>query len=293
MELRALKIFKDLACERSFVKVARQNFLTQPSISAILKQLEEELKTRLFDRAPRKVVLTKTGELLLPHVEELLSRAGDLKSLAAQTQNIVAGDLRIGTIYSIGMYELAPSLKKFMKAYPEIHILLQYERSDVLYDLLLRNKIDLAFVAYPKSRTGVQITPFGTDQMVLITAPDHPLAKQKSVYLKNIEGERFIAFDPGIPTREALDKVLGSRGIRVSIRMTNDNVDTLKRAVEIGLGISIVPYRTIREEEREGTLCAIQIRDLRLERPLGILTPKGRAPSQPSQLFIQTLSASK
>lgn len=293
MELRELKIFKDLAAERNFVKVARQNFLTQPSISAILKKLEEELRTKLFNRAPRKVALTKIGELLLPHAEDILSRVGDLKSLVAQTQNIISGDLRIGTIYSIGMYELAPPLKKFMRAYPEIHIHLQYERSDILYDLLARNKIDLALVAYPESRAGIQITQFGTDRMVLITAPDHPLAKQKSVYLKNIEGERFIAFDSGIPTREALDEVLAHKGIHVSIRMTNDNVDTLKRAVEIGLGISIVPYRTIREEEREGTLCPIQIRDFRLERPLGILTSKGRDLSQPSQLFIQTLSASK
>lgn len=285
-----LKIFRDLAYEKNFVKVAKLNFLSQPSISFHLKHLEEKLGVRLFDRAPRKVTLTREGELLLPHAEEILLKCENLKTLVAPSRQTPSGDVRIATIHSIGMYELAPSLKRFMRTYPEIHVHLQYRRVEIIYDLLLKNKIDIGLVAYPENRARIKVTPFGNDHLVVIVSARHPLAKKKSISLEQIDGERFIAFDQGIPTREAIDEVLKKRRIEVSVRMTNDNIDALKRAVEIGLGISIVPSKTVEEEVRKGSLKSIRIRNVKLDRPLGILTLKERVLSYPVQLFMQTLT---
>lgn len=293
MELQKLKIFRDLAHEKNFVKTAKLNFLTQPSVSTHLKHLEEELGVRLFERVPRKVELTKEGELLLPYVEEILLKCENLKTLIGQSQGIPRGDIRIATIYSVGMYELAPSLKRFIRKYPEIHVHLQYRRSDIVYDLLLKNKIDLGLVAYPERRAKIEVTPFGTDHLVLIVPCHHPLAKRKSVHLKKIDGENFIAFDSGIPTRETIDKTLGEKGVKVQIRMSNENIDTLKRAVEVGLGISIVPSKTVVEEVRKKTLKAVQIRDVKLNRPLGILTLRDRVLSYPVELFLKILTNSR
>src|SRR3989338_8967004 len=251
MELRELKIFNDIAQEKSFVKAAYLNYLTQPSISSHLKRLEEDLGVKLFDRAPRKVALTKDGELLLPHVQELLLKCENLKTLAAQRKHIKKGDIRLATIHSIGIYELAPVLKKFMRTYPDIHIHLQYFRSDIIYDHVLKNTIDLGLVSYPESRAKIQVTPFANDHMVLIVAPHHRLAKRRSVPLESIQGENFVAFDKGIPTRDAIDEVFRRKKIQVSIRTTNENIDTLKKAVEVGLGVSIVPCKTVREEARK------------------------------------------
>ncbi|MBI2167019.1 MAG: LysR family transcriptional regulator [Candidatus Omnitrophica bacterium] len=290
MEIRELKIFRDIAQEKNFVKAAKLNFLTQPSISSHLKHLEEELGVRLFERVPRKVKLTHEGELLLPHVEEVLLKCGNLKTLISRLSGIPKGDIRIATVYSIGMYELAPALKQFIRTYPDIHVHLQYRRSDIIYDLLLEDKIDLGMVAYPEDRVKIKVTPFGNDHLVLITPPHHPLAKQKSIRLKRIEGENFIAFDSGIPTRETVDQTLEQRGIKVQVRMSNENIDTLKRAVEVGLGISIVPSKTITEEVRKGTLKSVHLSDVKLNRPLGILTLKDRIPSYPLQLFMEVLT---
>lgn len=287
MELQGLKIFRDLAHEKSFVKTAKLNFVTQPAVSYHLKHLEEELGVKLFERSPHKVSLSKEGEALLPQVEDILEKCMGLKTRIADLKSLPKGDIRIATIYSIGIYELAPVLKKFIRRYPEIHVHLQYRRSDIIYDLVLKNKIDLGMVAYPENRSKINVRIFDSDHLVLIVPPHHRLAKQRSVRLREIKGESFIAFDRGIPTREAIDKMLEQRDAKVKIRMTNENVDTLKRSVEVGLGISIVPSKTVREEIRKGTLKSLEIKDVRLDRPLGILTLKEQAPSLAVELFMQ------
>src|SRR3990167_246151 len=146
MEFRELKIFRDIAHEKSFVKTAKLNFLTQPSISTHLKHLEEKLGARLFERVPRKVSLTKEGELLLPHVEDLLLRHDKLKTCLAEAKHIPRGDIRIATIYSVEIYELSLFLKKFIRPYPEIHTHHQSRQADTIYDLLLENKIHVGIV---------------------------------------------------------------------------------------------------------------------------------------------------
>ena len=247
MEIRQLKIFRDLAYEKNFVEVAHRNFLTQPSISMHLKHLEEDLGVRLFNRAPKKVFLTKEGEMLLPHVEEILSKCDHIKSLTAGKKNTQQGDVRVATVPSIGIYELSASMKKFMTAFPDVKIHLQYISSEMIYELLLKNKIDLGIVAYPEERTRIQVTFYAKDHMVLIVPPTHRLAKKKQIKLTDIRNERFIAFDKGIPTRTAIDNILSSKGIQVAVRSTNENIDTLKRAVEAGLGVSLLPCKTVRD----------------------------------------------
>jgi DNA-binding transcriptional LysR family regulator len=291
LNLLELKIFVDLAQEKNFVRTAEMNYLTQPSISSRLKHLEEALGVKLFERTPRHVRLTKDGEHLLPHAQELLLKCENLKTRAARFKNIVKGDLRVSTIYSIGIYELAPILKRFMRSYPDIHLRLEYNRADAIYDLVSENKIDMGLVAYPEHRPHIQITPFADDRMVLIVPPHHRFAKKRSIGLKGIKGEKFVTFDKDIPTRKAIDEILEKNSVQVSIRATNENVDTLKKAVEIGMGIAIVPCKTVREEVRKGTLIRIPFKDIKFERPLGILTLKNRVISPLAELFINRLTA--
>ena len=293
MQLLELKIFRDLAYERNFVKVAKLNHLTQPSISSHLKHLESEMGVRLLNRVPRKVSLTKEGELLLPHVEDLLARSDNLSAVVSRSKQIPKGDVRLATVYSIGLYELPAILKKSIRSHPDILIHLQYRRSDIIYDLVLKNKIDIGIVAYPEIRSKIDITPFGSDQLVLIVPPNHRLAKRRSIRLKQIAGENFIGFEPGVPTGEAIDQILKARGIQVVMRMMNDNIDTVKKAVEVGLGISIVPSKTVEAEAEKGTLQLVKIEGAKLVRPLGILTLKDRAPSYAMQIFIETLTGKK
>ncbi|MBI4970982.1 MAG: LysR family transcriptional regulator [Candidatus Omnitrophica bacterium] len=290
MNTLSLKIFKDIAYEKNFAKVGKLNFLTQPSVSSHIKNLEELLGCRLFDRAPRKVSLTKEGEFLLPYVEDLLTRIGNLKSHLSNKTKTLKGNVKIATVYSIGIYELAANLKKFIRAYPDIYIHLQYSRSDLIYDLILQEKIDFGIVAYPKNRPRIKITPAGKDNLILIAPPKHHLAKKRSIKLQEINNENFITFDEGIPTREAINEALNSKEVKVFIRMTNDNIDTIKKAVEVGLGISIVPRKAVEKEVAQGLITSIRISDLQLSRPIGIITLNERVPTHPAQLFINMLA---
>jgi DNA-binding transcriptional LysR family regulator len=176
-----------------------------------------------------------------------------------------------------------------MKAHPRVAIHLEYHRFDDIYRLLRQEKIDLGIVAYPEKRTNIESIPYGTDELVLVTAPGHALASRRSIRMAALKGLPFIAFEEGMPTRLATDKALKEAGVAADIRMTNDNIYTLKKAVEAGLGVAIVPAGTVAEEAARGTLTSIRIRGTDTTRPLALLKRRQSKLSKPLELFIERL----
>jgi len=156
---------------------------------------------------------------------------------------------------------------------------------------LLKEKIDLGIVAFPEKRTKIETIHCGEDELVLIVAKGHPLGAKKTVRLEQIDGEPFIAFDEGQPTREAIDKLLSETGVTVDLRMTNDNIYTIKKAVEAGVGVSIVPANTVNEEIHQGSLIRLKIRDAKLSRPLALLKLKKTKLNTPLEIFVEKLLA--
>ena len=170
-------------------------------------------------------------------------------------KDIISGTIRVATIYSIGLHDLPPYIKKFMKSYPTVNIHVEYRRANQVYDDVLSNVVDLGLVAYPVKDSKLEIIRF-REPLVLICHPQHPFTKQKSVKLKSLAGQKVIGFEPDIPTRKALDKILKEYGVEVKHVMEFDNVETVKRAVEIDAGISIVPQGTVTQEISKQTLVA-------------------------------------
>jgi DNA-binding transcriptional LysR family regulator len=289
MNITQLRLFRDIAREKSFIKVAQKSYITQPAVSVHIKKLEHELGKKLFIRSPHNVQLTPEGSVILSDVQEILRLCDSLKIRSNYSQGILEGNIRIATIHSIGMYEIGDFLSLFMKSFPKVHIHLEYKRFDDIYRLLLQEKIDLGIVAFPEIRTKIDIIPFTDDELVVVVAKDHYLSKKKSIELEEIEGEPFIAFDAGIPTREATDQIFKERGITVDIRMTNDNIYPLKKAVEANIGISIVPANTVNEEIHEGKLSRLKIRGTKLIRPLGLLKLKKTKLNTPLEIFVSRL----
>jgi len=291
MNITQLRLFRDIARDLSFVKVAQKNHITQPAVSVHIKKLEHELGKKLFIRTPHNTQLTPEGELILADVKEILRLCDSLKIRSSYSQGVLEGNIRIATIHSIGMYEMGEFLSSFMKAFPKVHIHLEYRRFDDIYNLLLKEKVDLGIVAYPEERTKIETIACGEDELVLIVAKGHPLGAKKTVLLEQIEGAPFIAFDEGQPTREAIDNLLTERNINVDIRMTNDNIYTIKKAVEANVGVSIVPANTVNEEIHQGTLVRLKIRDVNLSRPLALLKLKKTKLNTPLELFVKKLLA--
>jgi DNA-binding transcriptional LysR family regulator len=289
MNITQLRLFRDIARELSFIKVAQQNHITQPAVSVHIKKLEHELGKELFNRTPHNVQLTPEGHLILPDVKEILRLCDSLKIRSSYSQGVLEGNIRIATVHSIGMYEMGEFLSSFMKAFPKVHIHLEYRRFDDIYDLLLKEKIDLGVVAFPEKRTKIETIPYSEDELMVVVAKEHPLSSKKSVRLEQIDQEPFIAFVEGIPTREATDLIFRERGISVDLRMTNDNIYTIIKAVEANIGVSILPANSVNEEVHLGKVKRLKIRNANLRRPLALLKLKKNRFSKPLEVFVDRL----
>jgi DNA-binding transcriptional LysR family regulator len=212
-----------------------------------------------------------------------------LHSRLQELKDIISGTIRLATIYSIGLHDLPPYIKRFMKSYPTVNIHVEYRRANQVYEDVLSNVVDLGLVAYPVKDTKLEIVPLRKEPLVLIAHPQHPFAKQKSIKLKSLAGQKVISFEPDIPTRKALDKILKEHDVEVNHVMEFDNVETVKRAVEIDAGISIVPQGTVLQEIAKQTLVAVQIEDGEFYRPLAAIYKKNKVLSPAMKQFLSIL----
>jgi DNA-binding transcriptional LysR family regulator len=290
MELDQLKLFTDLVREQSFTKVAEKNFLTQPAVSLRIQKLEEELDVRLVERTTRKVIVTEEGRLLQEYAREILRLVEEARTALQERKGRMVGSVRLATVHSIGLHELPIFLKAFINQYPHVSLHVEYRVSDMVYHLVSEGDVDLGVVAYPEPRAHLVTIPFFEDELVVICSPEHPLARQESVRLRDLHEAPFIAFEEGIPTRRAIDAVLKRHGIRIQIRMQCDNIEVLKKMVEVGLGISVAPAFAVQQEVRLGTLRCLTISNYSFKRPLAIIHRKGKNLSRPLQAFVDLLA---
>src|SRR5262249_48836920 len=158
---------------------------------------------------------------------------------------------------SIGLHDLPPYVKYFLKEHPEVNIHVEYRRASQVYEDVLTNIVDLGLVAYPAPDGRLEIVPLRQDRLVLVCAPQQPLAKRKVVKFSALNGQKFISFDPDTPTRKALDKIFKKHRVEAEHVMEFDNIETAKRAVEIDSGIAIVPEDTVQREVADQTLIAV------------------------------------
>jgi DNA-binding transcriptional LysR family regulator len=212
-----------------------------------------------------------------------------LQSRLQEIKDIISGTIRVATIYSIGLHDLPPYLKKFLKNYPTVNVHLEYRRANQVYEDVLSNVVDLGLVAYPVRDPKLELVPLRKDSLVLICHPQHPLARFKSVKLAQLAGQKFVSFEPDIPTRKAIDKVLKDHNVEVLSVMEFDNIETVKRAVEIEAGVSLVPQGTITQEVAKQTLAEVRIEGVELVRPLAAIYKKNKVLSPAMKQFLAIL----
>lgn len=290
MELDQLRLFVDLVREQSFTRVAARNFVTQPAVSLSMQKLEEELGARLFERTTRKVLVTEEGKVVYEYARDILERVEELRGVLRERQDQVVGTIRLSTVHSVGLYELPAPLKEFIRRYPQVHLHIDYKLSEQVYRAIQDGGADLGLVAYPEERRGIVTLPFLEDELVIICNQESPLAGREEVSLSELDGQAFVAFEPEIPTRRAVDALFAQHSVRVRIRMQCDNIEILKKMVEVGLGISFVPLLAVREEARTGALHVLRVCDHSVRRPLAIIHRQGKALSRPQQAFLDLLT---
>lgn len=289
MQIESLKVFCDLTETESFTKAAQINHITQSAVSQQISSLERQFKSLLIERSKKKFRLTREGHVLYEASKQIVQTYEALHSRLQELKDIISGTVRVSTIYSLGLHALPPYIKRYLRRFPTVNVHVEYRRANQVYEDILGNVVDIGLVAYPARDAKLEIIPLRKEPMVLICHPDHPLTKGKSVKVSAIAGQKFISFEPDIPTRKAIDKVLREHGVQVVPVMEFDNVETVKRAVEIDAGISIVPLTTVTQEVGKRTLAALNINDANLNRPLAAMHKKNKVLSTAMKQFITML----
>lgn len=293
MHLETLKTFCDLVELGSFSKAAAANFISQSAVSQQIKTLEERFDRQLIERSRRRsIVPTEAGRLLYAECKEILARFNGIEARLRAKPEVMAGTIRVATVYSVGLHELPPFVKSFIKAHPQVKIHVEYNRTDRVYEACLNNTIDFGIIALPLRKPNLEVIPFRQEKLVLVCSPEHPFAGRRRISLQRLSGTDFVAFERDIPTRKTIDRIFSDHKVTVNNVMEFDNIETIKRSVEVGIGISILPETAIVNEVRSRLLVALDFTEGTFTRPIGIIHRRGKIFSEAASEFIRMLTAS-
>lgn len=289
MQVETLKVFCDLVESRSFSRAAVRNFVTQSAVSQQVKNLESRFETQLLKRDGKAVTLTPAGRIFYERARAILDSFEHMRLEIRSIGQDMAGSIRVATIYSVGLYEMSVVIKTFLKNYPKVNLHVEFSKGASVYEDCLRGAIDLGIVTYPEPRRGLRIIALPADKLVLICAPDHPLARRHRIDIGRLNGQNYVAFEKSMASQRAMDRIFREHGIRVRVVMEFDNIETVKRGVEIGAGVSIVPLLSVQKEVQSGSLVQVDFTDKSFYRPLGIIVRTKHILSPAARKFIELM----
>lgn len=293
MQLESLKIFCDVARLASFSRAARENDVSQSSASQVVLQLEQRLGARLLDRSKRPLVLTEAGRIYYEGCKGILGEFQELENRVRKQADAVPvdGTVRVASIYSVGLHHMVRIIKEFQESHPQAQVKIDYQHPSAVLESVMEEKVELGLISFPKKWPELAVLPWRIERMVLAVPAGHRFAERTLIDPEDLAGERFVAFDEGLPIRRAIDRFLRHHGVAIDISLAFDNIETIKRAVEIGSGVSILPEPTMSNEVRSGALVAIPIRNdgEPLVRPLALIHRKNRALSPVANRFLKRL----
>jgi DNA-binding transcriptional LysR family regulator len=289
MQIETLKVFCDLVESRSFSRAAIRNYITQSAVSQQVKNLESRFETQLLRRDGRSVTPTMAGRKFYENARVILDKFEHLQQEMKSVGQGVAGSIRVATIYSVGIYEMSIVVKSFLRIYPKVNLHVEYSKGAKVYEDCLHGVIDLGIVPYPEPRKGLRIIPLPADKLVLICAPEHPLAQRRYIDIKELNEQTFIAFEKGLASQRAIERILQEQDVHVQVVMEFDNIETIKRSVEIGAGVSIVPFLSVQKEVQNESLAQVHFTDKSFYRPLGIIVRRKQSLSRAARKFIELM----
>ncbi len=289
MHLKSLKVFCDVVGRRSFSRAAAENGISQSGASQIVNALEEHLGVKLIDRTKRPFMLTPEGEVYYEGCRKLVQRYFALEEEVRTLHEEVAGRVSVASIYSIGLSHINRFVQSFLQAYPKANVRVQYQHPNRVYELVESDQVDLGLVSFPRSSRTIKAATWRQEPMVLVMSPAHRLAARERVAIEDLHGLEMIAFDADLEIRHEIDRALAARGVEVRVVMEFDNTETIKRAVEIDAGVSLLPEPTVAREVQAGALVARPLVGSQLVRPIGIIQRRGKELGKTAGRFMQLL----
>lgn len=290
MQLETLKVFCDVARQRSFSQAAREYGITQSAASQMVSQLERRMQVQLIDRSTRPLQLTAIGQTYYEGCKVLLEQFAELEASIRSAQTQIAGTVQVAAIYSVGLGDMGMLVQQFTAQQPTAEVHIEYHHPDRVYERVLEGTADLGLVSFPRKSPKLVAVPWREETMVLACAPSHPLAENDGIAPRHLAGQKYVHFDKNLVIRRQVDRFFRQQDVAVDAVLEFDNIENIKQAVAINAGIALLPEPTLRREVHGKTLVAVPLVGCRLTRPLGIIHRRRQRLSNAAQSFLNLLS---
>lgn len=287
-----LNIFLAVVKERSFTRAAEKLFRTQPAISLAIQRLELDLGERLLDRSGRDLALTEAGKLVYDCARRQENLQRELDSQLSELRNKAIGRLLIGSNESMTLY-LLPHLKTYRQLYPKIKLVVQRSRSTELPDLLLAGDVDFGIISYRPDDERFDISPLYIDHLSFVLPPDHRLADRKTISIKELGMETFVAHNVLSPYRESVIREFQRQKVNLNMDIEMPTVESIRLMVQAGQGVAFLPRLCVDQDLRQGLLKEVKVKELKIERTIYLVRVAKRALSHAGKAFLDMVNAQR
>lgn len=285
MDINQLEVLVTVAQERSFSRAARALHRTQPAVSQAIRRLEVELGEPLFDRSSKDGTLTAAGRVLHSYAQQMLNLRHGAHTAIKELRDLHRGKLTLSANEYTVMY-LLPVLPVFRARHPHIKVEVKRGLASRIPSEILGREFEIGVVSYKPSDSSIASVPVMTDELALIVAPDHPLANKDTVSVKELGAESFIAHNVSSPYREKVVRTFEKYKTPLNISMEMPTLEAIKRFVEQGMGVALVPRLTAQSEIARKQVVALTVREMRLERGIHLIYRKGATLSHAARAFL-------
>jgi DNA-binding transcriptional LysR family regulator len=289
MNIETIRVFCDVALHQSFSRGAAANEVSQSAATQSVHRMEKHFGVQLVDRNKRPFVLTPEGQACYEGFREVLDSYDAVETRVRSLRKEITGTVRVAAIYSVGLHDMSRCMQEFMRRYPAAKAQLEYLRPNKVLDAVLTSEVDLGVISYPTAMADLSVIPLRSEKMVLVCSPTHRLGVNEAVTLEQLQGEDFVAFDRDLSIRREIDRYLRQRSVSIRVVMEFDNIETIKQAVEIGAGISILPQPTVERDSESGRLRMVRLIASQLLRPIGIIHKRRKVFSPTAARFVELL----
>ncbi|MEP7272562.1 MAG: selenium metabolism-associated LysR family transcriptional regulator [Acidobacteriota bacterium] len=271
MDVRDLEVFLSVARHLNFTRAGEEVNLSQSSVSVRMRNLEQDLGSKLFEQLGKKTALTESGRLLVSYASRVIASMADARGAIDELQGLERGSLRVGASTTPGMYVIPRTIADFKRRYPKVDVHLAVKDTRQIEEGVSRNEYDFGFVGGHLTGDEVRVQPWIMDRLVLIVPVDHRLGAKRLVKARDLSGERFIIREKGSATQAVVTALLRKHRVEATPVMEMSNPESIKRAVQNGLGIAFISSFAVETEMQAKTLLAIKVQDLEIRRELKIV----------------------
>jgi DNA-binding transcriptional LysR family regulator len=286
MDLAELQVFVTVAAERSFSRAAARLHRTQPAVSQAIRRLEDELGERLFDRSAKDGKLTEAGRVLLDYAQRLMRLAEEADLAVRELRDLRRGRVLVGA-NEAAVHALLPVVQRFRERHPGVQVDVRRIPSRQIGVEVLQRSLDFGVLSFAPPEPGLASVVIGDDELVMLVAPGHPLAARREVTIAEFGRQTVIAHNEASPARERVLRLFEQRHAPLNIQIALPSLDGIKRAVEMGLGVALLPRRCALAEISRGTLVAVRVAQVRLPRHMRLVYRQGGQLSHAAAAFLE------